>query len=113
MNIWKPSLLTASALAGQLWVRKMFVTLSDKIRFEFAAAIFSRGRIVAWKKERRSSSSMYGYPNLLDLRILSFNEGLAPAFGSLDEEVVDGGLCFEEKLVGAELWLGASAFWAG
>lgn len=56
---------------------------------------------------------MYGYPNLLDLRILSFNEGLAPAFGSLDEEVVDGGLCFEEKLVGVELWLGASAFWAG
>lgn len=110
MNIWKPSLLTASALAGQLWVRKMFVTLSDKIRFEFTAAIF---RIVAWKKERRSSSSRYGYPNRLDLRILSFNEGLAPAFGSLDEEVVDGGLCFEEKLVGVELWLGASAFWAG
>lgn len=40
VNLWKPSLLPASTLTGQFWVRRMFVTLSDKTRvFEFAAAI--------------------------------------------------------------------------
>lgn len=40
VNLWKPGLLPASTLTGQFWVRKMFVTLSDKTSvLEFAAAI--------------------------------------------------------------------------